>query len=239
MSKIFHNYKSPNHDERPGSVDMLVIHATNMPEEPSFARLCDPASKVSCHYVVTQKGEIYNLVDDQKRAWHAGQSAWRGRERINDYSIGIELVNPNHLLPENKFSQEQMKAVVQLCQDLIAKYEIQACNIVAHSDIAPGRKDDPGQYFDWKFLAEHGVGLWPESTESFSGSEGSSPRMTLLEAKRKLHEFGYQITLDDQFDQEMADVVIAFKRRFYQHDLTPDLDQNTLNILADLLSSSQ
>ena len=237
MHKIFHSYKSPNYDERHGSVDMLVIHATNMAKEPSLARLCDPASKVSCHYVVTQNGEIYSLVDDQKRAWHAGQSAWRGREQINNYSIGIEIVNPNHLLPENKFTNEQMEAVIELCLDLITKYKIQPYNIVAHSDIAPSRKDDPGQYFDWKLMAERGVGIWLSRSSSNSeaatlhqGDSGEEVR----EVKRKLYEFGYKITQDDKFDQEMADIVVAFKRRFYQHDLAPSLDQNTLGILQQL-----
>ncbi len=238
MLKISHTYKSPNFDERKSNIDMVVIHATNMEELASIERLCNPESKVSCHYLIAQNGEIYCLVDDEKRAWHAGISYWRGREKINDCSIGIELVNPNHLLEINTFPQAQMNSLITLCKNLIKKYKIADYNIVAHSDIAPDRKDDPGQYFNWKILAKNSIGIYPDIQEQDNnkvlvkeGDKGSK----VLEIQRMLKEFGYKIEINGNFDKEMSMVLIAFKRRFYPHDLSPTMNQTAFLILSQLV----
>lgn len=235
---ILSDYISPSFDLRESDIDMIVIHATNMNEKESLARLCDAESKVSCHYVITDNGTIYQLVEDEYRAWHAGQSYWRGREALNNYAIGIELVNPNHLLPENKFSDLQMEALINLCKHLIKKFNIKPINIVAHSDIAPSRKDDPGQYFDWRLLAKNGIGLYPNITfenKKTLCKPGDKGKL-VLEAKELLAKFGYKVTISEVFDQEMADTIIAFKRRFIQSDLTPTFDSLCREVLLGLFS---
>lgn len=156
---------SPNHDERPPGtpIDMLVLHYTGMASAASaIDRLCDPASRVSSHYVVEEDGQVWSLVPEARRAWHAGLSFWRGRTGLNDWSIGIEIVNPGHEWGYRPFPAAQMNAVRDLCLGLLARHPIPARNVVGHSDIAPTRKQDPGELFDWAALARSGVGLWPD-----------------------------------------------------------------------------
>lgn len=233
---ILDQYKSPNFDKRIAPIDTIVIHATNMPEQPSIDRLCDPKSKVSCHYVISQGGVVYRLVDEKKRAWHAGVSCWRGKEAVNDFSIGIELVNPNHLQRENIFTDKQMRVLINLLHDLILKYNIQPQNIVAHSDIAPMRKDDPGQYFDWKLLAENGIGIFPDKLlgDKTAFIKFGDKNQNVLQAKQLLHKFGYNLAVDAEFNQEMADVIVAFKRRFYPNDLSPSLNAEAYDVLVQI-----
>lgn len=155
---------SPNHDARPDGVpiDMLVLHYTGMRTGPeAIARLCDPAAKVSSHYVVEEDGAVFRLVAEEHRAFHAGISHWRGHAGLNARSIGIEIVNPGHEWGYRDFPALQMAAVCDLCLDILARHPIPPCNVVAHSDIAPDRKQDPGELFDWEGLARNGVGLWP------------------------------------------------------------------------------
>jgi N-acetylmuramoyl-L-alanine amidase len=237
MQKIHHVYKSLNFDERNSQIDMLVIHATKMDELPSIERLCDPLSQVSCHYLINQNGEIYCLVDEEKRAWHAGPSFWRGRESLNHNSIGIELVNPDHNLATNTFPKAQIDSLIELCSYLIKKYNIADYNIVGHSDIAPNRKDDPGQYFDWRYLAENHVGIFPKvetSNNEIITSQGDKGA-EVLKIQKMLKDFGYKIELNSEFDEAMAEVVIAFKRRFYQQDLSPSLNFSAFEILKNLI----
>jgi N-acetylmuramoyl-L-alanine amidase len=157
---------SPNHDERPGdgAVDMLVLHYTGMRSgEEAIARLRDPASRVSAHYVVEEDGAVFRLVPEGRRAWHAGVSHWRGRTGLNACSIGIEVVNPGHEWGYRPFPALQMAAVADLCLDILRRHPVAAPSVVAHSDVAPDRKEDPGEFFDWEGLAAAGVGLWPRS----------------------------------------------------------------------------
>src|SRR5271156_4492223 len=156
---------SPNHDERPadGQVDMLILHYTGMrTAQAAIERLCDPEARVSSHYVVDEDGEVIRLVPEERRAWHAGVSYWRGHDTLNDRSIGIEIVNPGHEWGYRDFPALQMAAVCELCLSILARHPIPARNVVAHSDIAPDRKQDPGELFDWAGLAANGVGLWPD-----------------------------------------------------------------------------
>lgn len=155
---------SPNHDDRPEgvAVDMLILHYTGMKTgEEAIARLRDPAAKVSAHYVVEEDGQVFRLVPEHRRAWHAGISHWRGQAGLNARSIGIEIVNPGHEHGYRPFPALQMAAVCDLCLEILARHPIHARNVVAHSDVAPDRKEDPGEFFDWEGLARNGVGVWP------------------------------------------------------------------------------
>ena len=155
---------SPNQDDRPAGapIDMLVLHYTGMRTgAEAIARLRDPAAKVSSHYVVEEDGRIFRLVPEHRRAAHAGVSHWRGHAALNARSIGIEIVNPGHEWGYRDFPALQMAAVCDLCLDIIGRHAIPARNVVGHSDVAPDRKQDPGELFDWEGLAANGVGLWP------------------------------------------------------------------------------
>jgi N-acetylmuramoyl-L-alanine amidase len=153
---------SPNCDERPCAIDMLVLHYTGMKSAAeAVARLRDPVSKVSSHYVVDEDGSVLRLVPEHLRAFHAGVSYWRGRRVLNDPSVGIEIVNPGHEWGYRAFPAAQMDAVRALCLEILGRHAIPAHNVVAHSDIAPTRKQDPGELFDWEGLAKAGIGVWP------------------------------------------------------------------------------
>jgi N-acetylmuramoyl-L-alanine amidase len=161
---------SPNFDDRPEGtiIDTIIIHYTGMETaQGALQRLCDPASKVSAHYMIDLDGTTHALVDEDKRAWHAGVSYWRGRTQINNNSIGIELVNRGHEFGYAKFPELQMSALITLCKAIQKRHPIKPELILAHSDIAPTRKIDPGEKFNWKSLAKkHGIGLWPEPEKS-------------------------------------------------------------------------
>jgi N-acetylmuramoyl-L-alanine amidase len=206
---------SPNFDARPDGVEALVLHYTGMQTgEAALARLCDKAAKVSCHYLVEEDGTVYQLVEEQNRAWHAGVSAWRGVRGLNDSSIGIEIVNPGHEWGYRAFPQAQMDAVLGLCKGILARHPIPAGNVVAHSDIAPDRKQDPGELFDWKFLAGQGVGLW---TDEFL------PPGDLAE---DLAAIGYDIAANA--------FITAFQRHFLPKNLSGEADAQTRGRAAAL-----
>lgn len=163
---------SPNHDARPDGaiVDMLILHYTGMPTgAEAIARLRDPAAKVSAHYMVEEDGQVFRLVPEDRRAWHAGVSHWRGQTGLNARSIGIEVANPGHAHGYRAFTALQMAAVCDLCLEVLARHPIPARNVLAHSDVAPDRKEDPGEFFDWEGLARNGVGLWPERDGQATG----------------------------------------------------------------------
>ena len=167
---------SPNQDARPPDtpVDMLVLHYTGMrTASEAMARLCDPAAKVSAHYVIDEDGAVGVLVPEDRRAWHAGVSCWRGRTDINGRSIGIELVNPGHDFGYRPFPEAQMTVLVALARGILARHPIPRGNVVGHSDVAPRRKIDPGELFDWQRLAAAGIGLWPDPAPSGDGDMAS------------------------------------------------------------------
>ncbi|MBR1777985.1 MAG: N-acetylmuramoyl-L-alanine amidase [Alphaproteobacteria bacterium] len=193
---------SPNFDERKAPVEMLVLHYTGMKSaQEALDRLCDPAAKVSAHYLVDANGEIYSLVDETKRAWHAGVSSWRGKTDINSQSIGIEIVNPGHEFGYRPFSDAQIAAVIKLCQTIQQRCRISAKNVLAHSDVAPMRKSDPGELFPWKKLAKNGIGLWTDGLDTPEKDK-----------KDMLAAIGYDIT-----DESAA--LTAFQRHFYPEAL--------------------
>ncbi len=201
---------SPNFDARPGRIDCLVFHYTGMADAAAaLARLCDPVAKVSSHYLLDEDGTVYALVAEEHRAWHAGVSFWRGADNLNDGSIGIEIVNPGHEWGYRPFPDRQMHALIELCEDILARHDIPGQNIVGHSDIAPNRKQDPGELFDWRALAAEGIGLWTDA----SAEEGN--------LKDDLAAIGYDVRLP------AADIIRAFQRRFLPHNLTGRPDEPT------------
>ncbi|MFN3509974.1 MAG: N-acetylmuramoyl-L-alanine amidase, partial [Tsuneonella troitsensis] len=156
MDELVHRIvPSPNCDERSLPVTMVVLHYTEMADaETALARLTDPEAKVSAHYLISEAGEVIRLVDEAKRAWHAGVSFWRGIRDVNSASIGIELDHPGHALGYREFSEAQFSALVPLLARIVEEHGIPRANVVGHSDVAPARKIDPGELFPWDRLAE-------------------------------------------------------------------------------------
>jgi N-acetylmuramoyl-L-alanine amidase len=154
---------SPNFNARNAPIDILLLHYTGMrTAQEAIDRLRDPTAQVSAHYVVDEDGTTYRLVDEEQRAWHAGRAYWAGTRDINAHSIGIEIVNPGHEFGYRPFQQVQMLAVKELAQEIVARHRIPPARVLGHSDVAPLRKEDPGELFNWHFLADHGIGLWPK-----------------------------------------------------------------------------
>jgi len=200
---------SPNHDARSGGVDMLILHYTGMRSAAeALDRLCSAAAKVSAHYLIDEDGSIWRLVAEERRAWHAGVSCWSGRRDINGVSIGIELVNPGHEYGYRAFPEPQMAALEELCRGIIARHSIPARHILGHSDVAPERKSDPGERFDWLRLARAGIGLWPDF-----GATVEAPQR-IAEIQRLLAAIGYETPQSGVLDAATALVVVAFQRHF-------------------------
>ncbi len=203
---------SPNQDDRPAGapIDHLVLHYTGMRSgAEAIARLCDPAAKVSSHYVIEEDGTVHQLVPEPRRAWHAGISYWRGRRHLNDCSIGIEIVNPGHEWGYRTFPHVQIAAVITLAQGIMARHPIPGAHIVAHSDIAADRKQDPGELFPWRHLAAHGIGLW---------TDGST---TIADPLAALTAIGYDPGLDPVVS------ITAFQRRFWPSRCDGVMDEAT------------
>ena len=220
-----HAYPSPNFNERPQAPDMIIIHHTHMcPAELALKHLATPESKVSAHYLIDKTGKIYGIVPEEKRAWHAGVSAWKDRENLNHYSIGIELDSMGDV-----FQQTMMEALVWLIRDIRTRYEIPDENILGHSDIAPQRKDDPSEAFDWHWLAEQGIGLWPE----FNQAGGT---LNISEAQKMLSSIGYAIDLTGVLDLQTENVLKAFQRHFYPSNVTGLLDEETCRRMEMVLT---
>ena len=216
---------SPNQDDRPAGapIDMLVLHYTGMRTgAEAIARLRDPAAKVSSHYVVEEDGRIFRLVPEHRRAAHAGISHWRGHAALNARSIGIEIVNPGHEWGYRDFPALQMAAVCDLCLDIIGRHAIPARNVVGHSDVAPDRKQDPGELFDWDLLAAHRLALRTPRVTRPSPFENDGAFFLALE------RWGYDIS-----DQQAA--VRAFQRRWRPHIIDGQVDGECSAILFALL----
>ena len=226
---------SPNFNPRPGEgeVNMLIMHTTCMADTQSaLDRLCDPASKVSAHYVIDEVGQVYHLVDERERAWHAGVAFWDGVTDVNGCSIGIEIAHPgpdeNGEGPE--FPSHQWQALINLSQDIIGRHPIPAHRVLAHSDVAPSRKTDPGPLFDWQGLATKGVGPWSDYGEkdlaSLSSTDlfelaplqitGNEPEKSqkVEQLQHALRAYGYQITPDGVYGPATQTVMRAFQLHF-------------------------
>ena len=214
---------SPNHDERTLPITMLVLHYTGMADAASaIARLTDPEAKVSSHYLVAEDGQVMRLVPELRRAWHAGQSRWRGITDVNSASIGIEIVNPGHELGYRPFPKPQMDALIPLISDITSRYPIEPANVVGHSDVAPRRKQDPGELFDWELLGKLGLAL--RRPRHGLADPHWTPGGFLLALER----FGYDVG-----DGPAA--VTAFQRRFRPEKIDGIADGECRAILLRLL----
>ncbi len=194
------------HGPRKGNppIDMLVLHYTGLPTlTDSLEALADGPKEVSSHYLIDIDGTIYHLVPEDRRAWHAGLSYWRGERDINSRSIGIELQHPDG--NAGPYPEAQIASLIPLCQAILKRHPISPRNVVGHSDIAPDRKEDPGTYFPWKRLAEAGIGIWPEPSDGMDET---------IRVSKVLHAIGY--------DPDADEVMAAFQRRFMPEHLNSD-----------------
>jgi N-acetylmuramoyl-L-alanine amidase len=212
---------SPNHDDRGNvAVDMLVLHYTGMPTaSAALERLCDPVAKVSAHYTIDEDGIIYAHVAETQRAWHAGVAHWAGAANINSRSIGIELVNPGHEFGYRPFPETQVQALITLGHSILMRHAIASWRVLGHSDVAPARKDDPGEFFPWKRLAAAGIGLWPQAQPSDLGPDA-------------LTRYGYDP------DAPQDKVITAFQRHFRPKTLDGAWDVECAGLLASLLAKA-
>ncbi|MGC6476520.1 MAG: N-acetylmuramoyl-L-alanine amidase [Parvibaculales bacterium] len=234
---------SPNFDSRKNhAVDMIVLHYTNMVSAAAaLARLCDPQAKVSAHYLIDEAGAIFKLVEEEQRAWHAGVAYWQGERDINACSIGIELA---HQGPDENglcapFPSLQMQALVALLQDIKTRHEIPSARFLGHSDVAPARKIDPGEAFDWQWLAQQGFGLY--STVSPMGKTPlklCDQGQSVAALRHALADFGYELPASDIYDESTQIVVSAFQRHYRAHHVDGVADDETQSRLLDLLAQS-
>jgi N-acetylmuramoyl-L-alanine amidase len=214
---------SPNHDERTLPISIIVLHYTGMQDAASaIARLSDPAAKVSCHYLIAEDGQIVRMVPEERRAWHAGNSWWRGVTDINSASVGIEIVNPGHEFGYRPFPEEQIDALIPLVSQIKERYGITRGNVVGHSDIAPTRRQDPGELFPWGRLAKLRLAL-PRPAKNLM-----DPRWTDGGFLLALERFGYDVS-------DKLAAVVAFQRRFRPELIDGEIDGECRAILLGLL----
>ena len=237
---------SPNFNDRKHPVDMLVLHYTGMESgQAALDRMTDPAAEVSAHYMVWEDGRIAQLVGEDKRAWHAGVSSWQGDDDLNSRSIGIEIVNGGHDWPLSDgtlppFPEAQIAAVIELCQSIFTRWDIPQSRIVGHSDIAPTRKDDPGEHFPWATMAAAGIGYFPDTQQNDAlnligrgiGQTDTGPAVERLQTS--LAVIGYGIELTGRYDEVTQKTVKAFQRRWVQARVSGDADLTTLATIADV-----
>lgn len=228
---------SPNFDARTAPPSMIVLHYTGMPTgEAALARLRDPEAKVSAHYLVEEDGRVFALVPEERRAWHAGVSFWKGERDVNSASIGVEIVNPGHEFGYRAFPEAQIEAVIALLADIRSRWEIADGRIVGHSDVAPARKADPGELFPWKRLAEAGHGLWIEPPAAPGaplsvGDEGTG----VFALQAGLTRLGYDSAPSGKYDEDTAVIVRAFQRHWRPERIDGVADGETRARLVNLL----
>jgi len=228
---------SPNHGPRPDGapVDILLLHYTDMATaEDAVDRLCDPAAQVSAHYLVAEDGRVWRLVDEQRRAWHAGVAWWDGAADINSRSVGIEIANPGHSHGYRAFPEAQMAAVESLCRGILARHPIPPHRVLGHSDVSPGRKIDPGHLFDWRRLAAAGIGLWPVEPAPAGLSDAA-----VVEA---LAGIGYRTESLDCGDPANRAALSAFRRHWCPDTLDRPFDRamaGRLKALADTIKKTR
>ena len=233
---------SPNHGERQNGVrpDMILLHYTGM-YDPSAAldRLCTAGSEVSAHYLVLEDGHVVQMVPEARRAWHAGVSSWAGETDINSRSIGIEIANPGHDYGYPEFPKRQIAALTALCRGIQTRNTIRPERVLAHSDVAPSRKNDPGEKFPWRTLWDSGVGHWVAPASITEGKKlALSDRGEAVSAlQESLSQYGYGIALNGSYDSSTHDVVKAFQRHFRPERVDGIADESTLATLRDLLAN--
>lgn len=221
---------SPNHDERRGAqIRYLILHYTGMKTgAEALERLCDPQAEVSSHYTVDEDGAVYQHVAESRRAWHAGASYWQGQTDLNTTSIGIEIVNRGHDWGLPDFKDVQIRSVIELCHDIMLRNDIAPEDVLAHSDIAPARKQDPGEKFPWRALALEGIGIWPDP------SDEDAVRAAGMNIEQALHDFGYDPRV------KLSENIVAFQRHFvpemFQTDRAGQVNSLTRRRLYALLA---
>ncbi|WP_395645772.1 N-acetylmuramoyl-L-alanine amidase [Terricaulis sp.] len=243
---------SPNFDARTRPIDLVVLHYTGMQNaEIALARLTDdtptagefpgpwqrpdvlkdaPLPRVSAHYVVDEAGAVYRLVPEEHRAWHAGAASWEGEGDVNSRAVGIEIVNGGHDFGLPDFPDEQVASVIELTRQILKRWDLKPHRVVAHSDIAPERKSDPGEKFPWKRLADAGVSIWPKALVHADIAD-SDP---VIRAQERLAKLGYAVKATGSLDPQTRYVVMAFQRRFRPSSITGQIDDETQAILAAL-----
>lgn len=215
-------YSSPNYDERNHAPRMIIMHYTGMENgDLALRRLCDSSSKVSAHYIIMENGRHHCLVAEESRAWHAGVSYWDGETDINDISIGIELVNEGHEGDYHSFSKSQMNKVLSLCEEIVARWKMDRRCILAHGDVAPSRRMDPGELFDWRLLAARSLGVMPSSAavgvDGRAWGAWTATEHDWFVAADDLAAIGYDVTgkqLRDKNKDAMQLALLAFQRHY-------------------------
>lgn len=231
---------SPNFNERHVPPDLIVLHYTGMATgQGALDRLRDPEAKVSSHYLVEEDGRIFSLVAEERRAWHAGVSFWKGETDVNGRSIGIEIVNPGHDLGYRPFPEAQIAAVIDLIADIRTRWMVTDARIIGHSDVAPSRKIDPGELFPWRRLAEAGHGLWVEPPPApgpalAEGEEGAG----VFALQAGLTRLGYDCAPSGRFDAATATIVSAFQRHWRPEKVDGVADGETRARLIALLRAA-
>lgn len=235
-------HPSPNINERRNAArpSMLILHYTGLPTvERSIQVLADPACQVSCHYVVGEAGEVFQMVPEHMRAWHAGVSYWQGHTDLNSMSISIEIQNPGHDGGYPDFPEPQMQTVTALARDIVDRHGIRGEHVLAHSDIAPSRKNDPGEKFDWRRLWQAGVGHWvepvaPDATPLPAGPDAIG-KDRIIAFQNRLRDYGYASPTDGCLDADATKVVVAFQRHFRPQRTDGVIDLSTIETLTRLL----
>ncbi len=215
---------SPHFNERITAIDSIIIHYTDMPSvDTVLTWFSNPISKVSSHYLIDEGGQVYQIVREDKRAWHAGEGYWQGCTDLNSCSIGIELENPGHSYGYLPFPDAQIDALLKLCEDICTRWDIPPSRILGHSDIAPRRKQDPGHLFPWRTLAKEGLGLWPNHSHKSKFSD-----VKIEDTLKVLKKIGYETI-------SPSHTLLAFQRHFQPHKRDGIADQETLFLLQGLL----
>jgi N-acetylmuramoyl-L-alanine amidase len=235
---------APNREPRRNGrePDLLLLHYTGMDSaEAALDWLTREDSKVSCHYLVDEDGNITQMVREGERAWHAGQSLWAGETDINSCAIGIEIHNPGHDIDYHDFPVAQMRAVEALCLDVLARHKIRPERVLAHSDVAPGRKRDPGEKFDWARLARAGVGLWvtPAPVGGNAGLGPGDEGEAVTKLQQDLAAYGYGVEITSTYGRGLENVVEAFQRHFRPERVDGRADASTRDTLIRLLAAAR
>ncbi len=228
---------SPNFDARTLPVSLIILHYTGMESgEAALTRMCDGMAKVSAHYMIEEDGQIFQLVDEDNRAWHAGVSSWQGESNINSASIGIEIVNGGHDYGLPEFPDLQIMAVIALTKDIMKRRALPASTVIGHSDIAPLRKDDPGERFPWSGLASAGIGLWPENITADRRvlfAPGDRDRGIAI-AQSGMGHIGYGVEVTGVMDTLTIAAIKAVQRRYRPTHIDGVIDVETLDVIRTL-----
>ncbi len=234
--KIVSNF-SPNHSTktRPNNqIKFVIIHYTGMQSEiESIKRLKNPKYAVSCHYLINRKGKIFRMVKDKNIAWHAGKSKWKKFVNLNKYSLGIELVNKGHHYGYQNFSTRQIRSLIILCKQLKKKYRIKKENFLGHSDIAPLRKNDPGEKFPWKMLSTHSLGRWHKRVRDIDKVKFKQIENLFF---KNIYKLGYRFFSVKKRNPKDKKVIKSFQQHYLPKNVTSKIDEKTFKISHFLIS---